>query len=162
MKLSTKGRYAVMAMTDLAIQSSANKPVALAEIAERQEISLSYLEQLFGKLRKGGLVKSVRGPGGGYLVAYDPDEVRISDIIFAVDEPIKATRCSPGSPTGCKSNNGRCLTHDLWQELTNHIQLFLGSVTLGDVVGKRVMGSSGRVYQDSKSAAQDVPFLAAQ
>jgi len=162
MKLSTKGRYAVMAMTDLAIQSSANKPVALAEIAERQEISLSYLEQLFGKLRKGGLVKSVRGPGGGYMVAHDPNEVRISDIIFAVDEPINATRCSPGSPAGCKSNKSRCLTHDLWQELTNHIQLFLSSVTLGDVVEKRVMGASGRVYLESKNAEPDLSFLAAQ
>ena len=162
MKLSTKGRYAVMAMTDLAIQSSENKPVALAEIAERQEISLSYLEQLFGKLRKGGLVKSVRGPGGGYMVAHDPNEVRISDIIFAVDEPINATRCSPGSPAGCKSNKSRCLTHDLWQELTNHIQLFLSSVTLGDVVEKRVMGASGRVYLESKSAEPDLSFLAAQ
>ena len=162
MKLSTKGRYAVMAMTDLAIQSSANKPVALAEIAERQEISLSYLEQLFGKLRKGGLVKSVRGPGGGYMVSRDPSEVRISDIIFAVDEPINATRCSPGSPAGCKSNKSRCLTHDLWQELTNHIQLFLSSVTLGDVVEKRVMGASGRVYLESKIAESDLSFLAAQ
>ena len=162
MKLSTKGRYAVMAMTDLAIQSSAKKPVALAEIAERQEISLSYLEQLFGKLRKGGLVKSVRGPGGGYMVSRDPGEVRISDIIFAVDEPINATRCSPGSPAGCKSNKSRCLTHDLWQELTNHIQLFLSSVTLGDVVEKRVMGASGRVYLEAKSAESDLSFLAAQ
>lgn len=162
MKLSTKGRYAVMAMADLAIQSAANKPVALAEIAERQEISLSYLEQLFGKLRKGGLVKSVRGPGGGYLVAHDPNEMRVSDIIYAVDEPIKATRCSPGSPTGCKSNKSRCLTHDLWQELTNHIQLFLGSVTLGDVIDRRVLGMSGRAYQESKSQEPDLSFLAAQ
>jgi len=162
MKLSTKGRYAVMAMVDLAIQSSADNPVALAEIAERQDISLSYLEQLFGKLRKGGLVKSVRGPGGGYMVAHDPNEMRISDIIIAVDEPIKVTRCSPGLPEGCQPNKSRCLTHDLWQELTNHIQLFLNSVTLGDVVDKRVFGASGRVYTDSKTAVPDLSFLAAQ
>ncbi len=162
MKLSTKGRYAVMAMVDLAIQSTDNKPVALAEIAERQEISLSYLEQLFGKLRKGGLVKSVRGPGGGYLIGRDPSEARISDIIFAVDEPIKATRCSPGSPTGCKSDNGRCLTHDLWEELTNHIQMFLSSVTLADVVDKRVLGASGRVYLDPSALRPELSISAAQ
>ena len=96
MKLSTKGRYAVMAMVDLARQG-ANGPVTLAEIAERQDISLSYLEQLFGKLRKGAQVKSVRGPGGGYMLSRHPSEMRISDIIVAVDEPIKATRCAPGS-----------------------------------------------------------------
>lgn len=96
MKLSTKGRYAVMAMVDLASHSRGN-PVALADIAERQEISLSYLEQLFGKLRKGGLVKSVRGPGGGYLLARIPQQTRVSDIILAVDEPIQTTRCSPGT-----------------------------------------------------------------
>lgn len=94
MKLSTKGRYAVMAMVDLASHSDGS-PVALADIAERQEISLSYLEQLFGKLRKGGLVKSVRGPGGGYLLARSVGQLRISDIILAVDEPIQTTRCTP-------------------------------------------------------------------
>jgi len=162
MKLSTKGRYAVMAMVDLAIQSSAGKPVTLSDVADRQEISLSYLEQLFGKLRKGGLVKSVRGPGGGYMVAHDPAEMRVSDIIMAVDEPISATRCSPGSPAGCKSNKSRCLTHDLWQELTNHIHMFLNSVTLADIVEKRVLGASGRVYMDPQTDEPDVSFLAAQ
>ena len=99
MKLSTKGRYAVMAMVDLA-RHSGGKPVALGEIAARQEISLSYLEQLFGRLRRGGLVKSVRGPGGGYLLARAVDDTRISDIILAVDEPIKATRCKTESSRG--------------------------------------------------------------
>ena len=99
MKLSTKGRYAVMAMADLARQSQ-GAPVALADIAERQDISLSYLEQLFGKLRKGAQVKSVRGPGGGYMLARQPSDMRVSDIIMAVDETIKATRCTPGSPEG--------------------------------------------------------------
>jgi len=113
-KLSTKGRYAVMAMVDLACNSNGS-PVALADIADRQEISLSYLEQLFGKLRKGGLVKSVRGPGGGYLLARPAPQTRVSDIILAVDEPIQTTRCTPGSPAGCHNHKGRCLTHDLWE-----------------------------------------------
>lgn len=141
MKLSTKGRYAVMAMVDLA-SNSGGAPVALADIAERQEISLSYLEQLFAKLRKGGLVRSVRGPGGGYLLAHAVGELRVSDIILAVDEPIRATRCAPGSPAGCRSNRSRCLTHDLWEELGNQIHLYLSSVTLADVCQRRVLGSS--------------------
>ena len=139
MKLSTKGRYAVMAMADLASNTN-GKPVSLADVAGRQEISLSYLEQLFGKLRRNGLVKSVRGPGGGYLLARPATELRVSDIIMAVDEPITATRCTPGSPHGCHSNKGRCLTHDLWQALTYQIHLYLSSVTLGDVCARKVLG----------------------
>ncbi len=146
MKLSTKGRYAVMAMVDLACHSKGN-PVALADVADRQEISLSYLEQLFGKLRKGGLVKSVRGPGGGYMLSRTAEEVRISDIIIAVDEPIKATRCTPGSPAGCRGNNSRCLTHDLWGELGNQIYLYLSSVSVADICERRVLGGSGAVYR---------------
>ncbi len=142
MKLSTKGRYAVMAMVDLGA-NSAGKPVSLAEIAERQEISLSYLEQLFGKLRRGGLVKSVRGPGGGYLLNRTTDETRVSDIVIAVDEPLRATRCTPGSSVGCSRDSGRCLTHDLWEELSNQIHMFLSSVSLEDVIAKRVIGTSG-------------------
>jgi Rrf2 family iron-sulfur cluster assembly transcriptional regulator len=138
-KLSTKGRYAVMALVDLANQSD-GRPVALADIAERQEISLSYLEQLFAKLRRGGLVRSVRGPGGGYLLARSADETRISDAILAVDEPIRATRCKSGSSAGCRSNKSRCLTHDLWEELGNQIHIFLSSVSLADVCNKRVLG----------------------
>ena len=149
MKLSTKGRYAVMAMADLAHHSS-GKPVALADIAERQEISLSYLEQLFGGLRRGGLVNSVRGPGGGYLMARSQDDMRIADIILAVDEPIKATRCSPGSPTGCHTSKGRCLTHDLWEELGNQIYLYLSSITLGDVCERRVLGTSRLIFNQSR------------
>lgn len=141
MKLSTKGRYAVMAMVDLACNSRGT-PVSLADIAERQEISLSYLEQLFGKLRKGDLVKSVRGPGGGYLLARDCSEVRVSDIIISVDEPITATRCTPGNPNGCRENKSRCLTHDLWTELGNQIYLYLSSVSLEDIVEKRLLGTS--------------------
>jgi Rrf2 family iron-sulfur cluster assembly transcriptional regulator len=149
MRLSTKGRYAVMAMVDLA-KHSAGQPVSLAEIAERQEISLSYLEQLFARLRKGGLVKSVRGPGGGYRLAFAASDTRISDIILAVDEPIRATRCTPGAPTGCRGNQSRCLTHDLWEELGNQIHLYLSSVSLSDVVERRLLGTSGLVYGEAR------------
>tara|TARA_B100000315_G_scaffold143783_1_gene132808 strand:+ start:1969 stop:2442 length:474 start_codon:yes stop_codon:yes gene_type:complete len=131
-----------MAMVDLARQSTGG-PVALADIALRQDISLSYLEQLFGKLRKGSQVKSVRGPGGGYLLARDSEDMKISDIIMAVDEPIQTTRCTPGSPTGCRTDNSRCLTHDLWSELGNQIYLYLSSVSLADVVENRILGTSG-------------------
>ncbi len=156
MKLSTKGRYAVMAMVDLA-STSQGRPVSLADIAERQEISLSYLEQLFAKLRRGGLVSSVRGPGGGYLLAHLAEETRVSDIILAVDEPIHATRCTPGQPFGCRVNKSRCLTHDLWEELGNQIYLYLSSVTLADVVARRILGTSGLYTRDEKE-----PIAAAQ
>ncbi len=152
MKLSTKGRYAVMAMVDLAKHSNGH-PVALADIADRQEISLSYLEQLFAKLRRGGLIRSVRGPGGGYLLARPIDATRISDIILAVDEPIRATRCKPDSPSGCKSDRSRCLTHDLWEELGNQIHMFLSSVTLDDVTNRRILGSS-RMFPINRAAAE--------
>ncbi len=141
MNLSTKGRYAVMAMVDLA-RNQADKPVALNEIAVRQEISLSYLEQLFAGLRRGGLVVSARGPGGGYRLAHPATETRISDIMVAVDEPLKATRCDLASPRGCTGQQGRCVTHDLWEELGRQIHIFLSSVTLADVVNKRVLGMS--------------------
>jgi Rrf2 family iron-sulfur cluster assembly transcriptional regulator len=149
MRLSTRGRYAVMAMVDLATHST-GKPVCLGDIAERQEISLSYLEQLFAKLRKGGLVKSMRGPGGGYLLAHPAAETRIADIILAVDEPIRATRCAPGSPAGCRADKGRCLTHDLWEELGNQIHLFLSSVSLADVCERRVLGAAGRSHVEAR------------
>ena len=153
MRLSTKGRYAVMAMVDLAMHSE-GKPVALADIAARQEISLSYLEQLFAKLRRGGQVSSVRGPGGGYLLARSAEDTRISDIILSVDEPIRATRCSPGSPKGCTGTSGRCVTHDLWEELSNQIHLFLSSVTLADVCERRVLGTSGILHRDKLPVAK--------
>ena len=125
MKLSTKGRYAVMAMVDLANSTSERgKPVSLSDIATRQAISLSYLEQLLGKLRRNGLVKSVRGPGGGYLLSRNYVDIRISDIVTAADEHLSATRCSPGSAEGCRADKSRCLTHDLWDELTNQIIMF--------------------------------------
>jgi Rrf2 family iron-sulfur cluster assembly transcriptional regulator len=158
LKLSTKGRYAVMAMVDLAIYSD-NKPVSLADIADRQEISLSYLEQLFAKLRRGGLVKSVRGPGGGYLLVHSDEETRIADVILAVDEPIRATRCTPGQPFGCRINKSRCMTHDLWEELGNQIYLYLSSVTVADVVQKRILGTSGVIRAKEGS---DGPAYAAE
>ena len=144
MKLSTKGRYAVMALVDIA-QNSEGRPVPLSDIAVRQEISLSYLEQLFAKLRRGGLVSSVRGPGGGYLLAREAGETPIADIILAVDEPIRATRCTPGQPVGCRANRSRCQTHELWEELGNQIYLYLSSVSIDDVVTQRVPGTSGHI-----------------
>jgi len=140
MKLSTRGRYAVMAMADLAGHSDAARPVPLADISLRQGISLSYLEQLFAKLRRGGLVASARGPGGGYKLARTARDTRIADIIVAVDEPIRATRCESGNSMGCLGKNGRCLTHDLWEELGRQIEVFLESVTLADVIEHRVLG----------------------
>jgi Rrf2 family iron-sulfur cluster assembly transcriptional regulator len=141
-----------MALVDLAGHSN-GRPVALADISGRQEISLSYLEQLFAKLRRAGLVKSVRGPGGGYLLARSADDTRISDAIMAVDEPIRATRCKPNSGTGCHSDKSRCLTHDLWEELSHQIHLFLNSVSLADVCEKRVLGKSGQVQKPEPAEA---------
>jgi Rrf2 family iron-sulfur cluster assembly transcriptional regulator len=154
MKLSTKGRYAVMAMTDLAMSTS-GRPVALADIAKRQEISLSYLEQLFAKLRRAGLVKSVRGPGGGYLLARGSDATAISDIILAVDEPIRATRCTPGAPMGCTGISSRCMTHGLWEALGKNIQNFLASVTLADVCAARVPGQESAEHCPAHQTVAD-------
>ncbi len=147
MRLSTKGRYAVMAVVDLAKMSN-GEPMSLVDIAERQEISLSYLEQLFAKLRKSGIVKSVRGPGGGYIIAYPASNMRISDVMIAVDEPITATRCENESPSGCMNNKSRCSTHDLWSELTNHIYLYLSSITISDICENKILGSSGIFHKE--------------
>jgi Rrf2 family iron-sulfur cluster assembly transcriptional regulator len=145
MRLSTRGRYAVMAMVELTERqraaSAADKsapPVSLAEIAHVQQISLAYLEQLFGPLRRAGLVTSSRGPGGGYRLARPPESIPIAAIVHAVDEPIHATRCEEGSP-GCMAGK-RCSTHDLWVELGEQIRLFLEGMTLADVVNGRVLG----------------------
>lgn len=143
MKLSTRGRYAVMALADIAHHSS-GKPVSLGDIASRQDISLAYLEQLFAKLRKGALVESVRGPGGGYKLARQAAEIRIADIVMAVDEPLKVTRCEEYSPKGCVGGT-RCLTHDLWEELGRQIHVFLAAVSLADVINKRVLGMAASV-----------------
>ena len=137
MRLSTKGRYAVMAMADLA-RNGADRAVSLAEIATRQEISLSYLEQLFARLRKSGLVKSVRGPGGGYRLAREACETAVAEIVLAVDEPIRATRCvGAGSPKGCMIKGERCITHHLWEDLGQEIHRYLASVRLEDVIQNR-------------------------
>jgi Rrf2 family iron-sulfur cluster assembly transcriptional regulator len=137
MRLSTKGRYAVMAMADLA-KNGRDRAVSLAEIATRQEISLSYLEQLFARLRKGGLVRSVRGPGGGYRLARGAHETTVAEIVLAVDEPIRATRCAAhSSPKGCMMAGERCITHNLWEDLGEEIQAFLAAVSLEDVVMNR-------------------------
>jgi len=122
--------------------SAKGRPISLADIAERQEISLSYLEQLFGKLRRGATVKSVRGSGGGYLLAPPADQIRISDIVLVVDEPLTEIRCQPGSPLGCRQNKSRCQTHDLWEDLGNQIYMYLSSVSLDDVCARRILGTS--------------------
>jgi Rrf2 family iron-sulfur cluster assembly transcriptional regulator len=142
MRLSTKGRYAVMAMADLAKNGMSvdglDRAVSLAEIAARQEISLSYLEQLFARLRKGGLVRSVRGPGGGYRLAKAAHETVIAEIVLAVDEPIRATRCaSQSAPKGCMMAGERCITHNLWEDLGDEIHRYLAGVSLEDVVMNR-------------------------
>ena len=153
MQLTTRGRYAVMAMVDLAARQRAGCEcgnVCLAEIAARQQLSLSYLEQLFGKLRRAGLVASARGPGGGYRLALMSEDIPIAAIVAAVDEPIRATRCETGRG-GCmagstgEGTNGaitgeKCQTHDLWFELGRQIELFLTGVSLADVVSQRVRG----------------------
>jgi len=133
-----------MAMADLARREvDAERAVALAEIAARQEISLSYLEQLFARLRRKGLVKSARGPGGGYRLARSAEETNIADIVHAVDEPLRATRC--GQQKGCMTKGERCLTHDLWEDLGHRIEDYLASVSLADVV-------SGRLGDDRRAA----------
>lgn len=138
MRLSTKGRYAVMAMADLARrQGGPERAVALAEIAARQEISLSYLEQLFARLRRKGLVTSARGPGGGYRLAREATDTSIAEIVHAVDEPIRATRCA-SKGKGCMLKGERCLTHDLWEDLGHRIEDYLTSVSLADVIGGRL------------------------
>ena len=133
MRLTTKGQCAVTAIVDLA-KHSEGEPVALADVADRQGISPSFLEQLFQKLRRAELVKSVRCPGGSYSLSKGSREMPISDVIAAVDEPMRATRCAPGTPRGCMGGVEKCLTQDLWDELIYQIHLFLNSVTLYDVV----------------------------
>jgi len=147
-KMSAKGRYAVMALADLAAQGRPG-PVTLYDIAERQDISLSYLEQLFAKLRRRDLVKSVRGPGGGYLLGRDPSEMPISDIVMAVDEPGAGSRCTPAQPLSCRDSEVRCLTHDLWEELGNQMYHYLRSVTLEDVIKQRILATCGPAPVDT-------------
>ncbi|MBE0363113.1 Rrf2 family transcriptional regulator, iron-sulfur cluster assembly transcription factor [Pseudoalteromonas ulvae UL12] len=132
MKLTSKGRYAVTALLDVALHTNVG-PVCLAEISERQEISLSYLEQLFARLRKQGLVRSIRGPGGGYLLGKEASEISVGDVISAVDESVDATRCH--GEGGCQKGV-RCLTHSLWTDLSIRIEDFLNNITLAELVAK--------------------------
>ncbi|MGA0601081.1 Rrf2 family transcriptional regulator [Caulobacter sp. KR2-114] len=136
MQLSTRGRYAVMAMTDLA-QRDCARAVTVADIAERQQISHPYLEQIFARLRRSGLVRSVRGPGGGYQLCREAGAISVAEVIAAVDEPLKATRCG-GGETGCMHGGARCLTHDLWEQTGRAIHDYLASVSLADVLAGRL------------------------
>jgi Rrf2 family iron-sulfur cluster assembly transcriptional regulator len=141
MQLSTKGRYAVMAMTDLASRTS-GKATTLASIAETQQISKPYLEQLFARLRRRGLVESVRGPGGGYRLAKSAETLSVADVVAAVDEPLRATRCLGIGP-GCMKGGARCLTHDLWAETGRQIETYLAGVSLADVVAGNINRRAG-------------------
>ena len=148
MRLTTKGRFAVTAMLDLGMRFGEG-PVTLAGISDRQKISLSYLEQLFGKLRRHGLVDSVRGPGGGYCLAKPLEEVTVTNIIQAVDEPIDATQC--GGNENCLGENQRCMTHELWISLNEKIFNYLDSVTLASLVAtQRSKESKQAVMQDKR------------
>ncbi|MGI9481811.1 MAG: Rrf2 family transcriptional regulator [Hyphomicrobiales bacterium] len=143
MKLSTRGRYAVMAMSDIAIHS-AGEPVSLADISSRQAISQAFLEQLFAQLRKAGLVTSVRGPGGGYKLSRDADEICIADIVTSVDEPLQVTRCQGDAIDGCVEGE-KCVTHELWAALGRQVYGFLAAVTLGDVAEQRNLALAASV-----------------
>ena len=149
MRLTTKGRFAVTAMIDLALRET-HGPVTLAGISQRQKISLSYLEQLFGKLRRFNIVDSTRGPGGGYTLARKSEEISVADIIVAVDEPLDATQC--GGKGNCHSdeeNHGRCMTHDLWSNLNAKMVEYLSSVSLRDLVQQQ--SGRGIVLHDLRS-----------
>lgn len=153
MKLTSKGRYAVTAMLDVALNSERG-PVSLADISERQGISLSYLEQLFSRLRKNELVSSVRGPGGGYRLGKERQHITIGAIIMAVDELVDATRCH--GKEGCQGGT-RCLTHSLWKELSDRISDFLNNITLAELMeNKDVMDVAERQSYDAKMALNSV------
>ncbi|MBF0281679.1 MAG: Rrf2 family transcriptional regulator [Zetaproteobacteria bacterium] len=155
MRLTSKGRYAVSAMVDLAKQGE-DKPVTLASISERQCISLSYLEQLFRKLREHGLVTSVRGPGGGYHLAALPSEITVSAIILAVDEPIQMTMCANAS-RGCHRGH-RCDTHQLWNTLGLHIQRFLDVVTVENIINQDIILDSIEMLPASHYVGNEQPI----
>lgn len=140
MRLTTKGRYAVTAMLDLAFHSQ-SRPVTLTDIATRQTISLSYLEQLFARLRKAGMVKGVRGPGGGYKLSRDAEEINIAEIIAAVDEQVDSTKC--GGKGNCQ-NNQHCLTHDLWMGLSDQIRDYLKGISLGSLLERELVSEVAR------------------
>ena len=156
MRLTTKGRFAVTAMLDLAL-SEVDRPVTLAGISERQEISLSYLEQLFSRLRRNGLVKSVRGPGGGYRIAKKHEDISISDIITAVDEQIDATQC--GGTENCHGER-RCMTHELWSSLNVKILEYLSGVSLAELVASQREGKK-IVIAEPKRRERELQTVAA-
>ena len=146
MKLTSKGRYAVMAMADLA-KSNATGPTSLTEISLRQGISISYLEQLFLKLRKNNLVQSVRGPSGGYMLIKSPEKIKLLSIISAVDEKIKTVKCKKESKKGCNGKSIKCITHNLWDDLETHINKFFEDNTLNDILFKEVRNNSKELKQ---------------
>ena len=157
MRLTTKGRFAVTAMIDLALRQDAG-PVTLAAISQRQQISLSYLEQLFGKLRRNELVESTRGPGGGYTLARKAESITIADIILSVDEPIDATQC--GGKENCMGEAGRCMTHELWSSLNERMVEFLDSVTLQNLVDDQMAkGIQIEEKPNVKRAISSAPVL---
>ena len=146
MKLTTRGRYAVMAMADLA-KSNLKEPTSLTEISLRQGISIAYLEQLFLKLRKNNLVQSVRGPSGGYVLSKPPGEIKLLSIITAVDEKIKTVKCRKESKKGCNGKSIKCITHNLWDDLEIHINKFFENNTLNDILFKEVRNNPEKLKQ---------------
>ncbi|WP_026609738.1 Fe-S cluster assembly transcriptional regulator IscR [Methylocaldum szegediense] len=155
MRLTTKGRYAVTAMLDLAYHSE-KRPVTLTDIAKRQHISLSYLEQLFARLRRAGMVEGVRGPGGGYQLSRDASQINIAEIIIAVDEAIDSTRC--GGKANCQ-NNQPCLTHDLWLGLSEQIREYLASISLADVLQRKNVRLVAERQDKQASGVQGIDML---
>jgi len=145
MKLTSKGRYAVMAMADLA-KINASKPINLTDISLRQGISISFLEQIFSKLKKNNLVKSSRGPFGGYLLTRLPEDIKLSSIIKAVDEKVKTVGCKKESKKGCTGKSVKCITHNLWDDLENHINSFFEKNTLKDIIFKADKESRGELH----------------
>ena len=146
MKLTSKGRYAVMAMADLA-KINASQPTNLTDISLRQGISLSFLEQIFSKLKKNNLVQSSRGPSGGYFLTKQPEEIKLSSIINAVDEKVKTVGCKKESKKGCTGKSVKCITHNLWDDLENHINSFFEKNTLKDIIFKENKDSRGSLKQ---------------
>ena len=146
MKLTSKGRYAVMAMADLA-KNYVKEPISLTEISLRQGISVSYLEQLFLKLRENNLVQSVRGPLGGYVLTKYPEQIKLLSIINAVDEKIKTVKCKKDSKKGCNGKSIKCITHNLWDDLEAHINKFFEDNTLSDILFKEVRDISKELKQ---------------
>jgi len=146
MKLTSKGRYAVMAMADLA-KNNVKEPTSLTEISLRQGISISYLEQLFLKLRKNNLVQSERGPSGGYVLTKPPEEIKLLSIISAVDEKIKTVKCRKESKKGCNGKSIKCITHNLWDDLETHINKFFEDNTLNDILFTEARSNSEELKQ---------------